>query len=98
MIIAVDFDGVIHDHKNPVEGKRMGLPIEGALPGLKSLKARGDTVIIHSCRGGNPQLIEEWMNYHGIPYYDSITNIKPTADVYLDDKAIRFENWKDLKL
>ena len=96
MILAIDFDGVIHDHKHPVEGKKMGLPMDGAVQGLKKLKVFGHMVIIHSCK--DKQTIEEWMKFYGIPYYDSITNIKPIADVYLDDKAIRFENWNDLKL
>lgn len=98
MVIAIDFDGVIHDYKNPIKGRRMGLPIEGALEGLKKFKNRGDTIIIHSCKAGDPSMIEKWMTYYNIPYYDSITNIKPIADVYLDDKAIRFENWKNLIL
>jgi hypothetical protein len=35
----------------------------------------------------------EWLNYYEIPY-DEVTAIKPNADYYIDDKAIRFHNWE----
>jgi predicted phosphatase len=91
MIFAVDFDNVIHDAKNPLEGKRMGAPIEGARSALQILRQKGK-VIIFSVWGNNPKPIEEWLRYYDIPF-DSITNIKPQADCYIDDKAIRFTNW-----
>jgi len=90
---AIDFDGVIHDHKNPVPGRRMGAPIEGAKEAITELKRRGDTVIVHSVWAGNPKVIEDWMRYYEIPF-DEVTNIKPQADIYLDDKAVRFTDWK----
>jgi predicted phosphatase len=94
-VIAVDFDGVIHDFKNPVKGRRMGAPIEGTQDALKRLRGLGWKIIIFSVWGGEPKAIKDFMDYYKLPY-DSITNIKPQADVYLDDKAVRFTNWKDV--
>lgn len=90
--MAVDFDGVIHDHKQ--KGKGMGQPIEGAVAAMKRLKQGGNTVIIHSVWGDNKEVIGEWCKQYGIPY-DDITNIKPQADIYLDDRALRFVTWED---
>lgn len=97
MILAIDFDGVIHDHKNPIEGRRMGGPIEGAKEQLTEWHDSGHTIIIHSLWGGKPDAIAKWMEYYQIPY-NEITNIKPQADYYIDDKAIRFESWLTLQL
>lgn len=99
MILAIDFDGVIHDHKNPVKGRRMGPPIAGSKEALKKFKERGDTIIIHSVWAGEKgaPTIMGWMEFWDIPF-DNITNIKPQADVYLDDKAVRFESWDTVNL
>lgn len=98
-IIAIDFDGVIHDHKNPVEGRRMGGPIEGAQKAIKILKLqRNFKIVIFSVWGGTLQgqsTIGEWMKFYSIPY-DEITNIKPNALAYIDDKGIRYENWSQV--
>jgi predicted phosphatase len=32
------------------------------------------------------------MKYYEMPYHE-ITNVKPTASYYIDDKAIHFDNW-----
>lgn len=93
-VLAIDFDGVIHDFKNPLKGRRMGAPLPGAKEALIAYKQRGDTIIIHSVWGDKPKAISDFMDYYGLPF-DTITNIKPNADVYLDDKAIRFINWTE---
>lgn len=97
MTLAIDFDQVIHDTKNPIPGRRMGGPILGAKEALERLKKRGDTIIVFTVWGGDAgrKTISDWMNYYQIPF-DSITNIKPSADAYIDDKGIRFNNWEEV--
>lgn len=95
LVLAIDFDGVIHDHKHPVPGRKMGPPIEGAKDALVHLKAQGHRIIVFSVWGDRPTVIHDWMTYWGIPY-DDITNVKPNADAYIDDKAIPFTSWADL--
>lgn len=92
MILAIDFDNVVHDQKHPLPGGRMGAPIEGAADAMYDLKQQGHKLIIHSVGGGNSKYISDWLEYYEIPY-DLITNIKPNADYYLDDKAVHFDNW-----
>jgi hypothetical protein len=92
MILAIDFDGVIHN--NPTKG--MGNPIEGAKESLHKLYW-DNRIIIHSVRAtteDGKRMIESWMNEKEIPYHE-VTSTKPQADVYLDDKAIRFTRWDE---
>src|ERR1035437_3723081 len=94
-VLAIDFDGVIHDYKHPIVGRRMGAPIEGTQEALNQLKSQGYKLIIHTVWGDEKgkKTIADFMEYYKLPY-DSITNIKPIADWYIDDKAIHFEQWK----
>lgn len=92
MTIAVDFDGVIHDYKNPVDGRVMGAPLPGAIAALESLQEAGFAIIILTVRGANPGYIVDWCEFYDVPY-DSITDKKPNAVVYIDDRAIRHINW-----
>lgn len=91
MILAIDFDGVIHDHLNPIKGRRMGGPIPGTKEAMDHLDNEDHTLIVHSV-WGNSKAIEDWLDYYDIPY-SSVTNIKPNADYYIDDRAIRFTSW-----
>ena len=95
-ILAIDFDGVIHDFKNPLPGRRMGAPIPGTKEALQNFKANGHTIIIHSLWGDEKgtKTIADFMKYYELPF-DSITNIKPQADYYIDDKAIQFTSWEN---
>lgn len=98
MILAIDFDGVIHDNKNPIEGKRMGPPIVGAKEALQQMRETGEAIIIF-CVWANDygwKVIHDWMEFYQIPF-DDITNVKPQADVYIDDKALKFESWEQIK-
>lgn len=86
MIIALDFDGVIHDFKHPV--KRMGPPISGAREALDELA--GNEIIVFTQRR-DLQVVREWLDY--FDFNLEVTNMKPNADVFVDDKAIRFKSW-----
>lgn len=82
-----------------MSGRRMGAPIKGAKEALTFFKARGDTVIVFSIWGDDKgrHTIAHWMHYYRIPY-DEITNIKPAADWYIDDRAIHFTSWEELPI
>jgi hypothetical protein len=95
--IAIDFDGVLHDYQNPKEGRKMGEPIKGALKAMIKLRMRGYTLVIHTIRGNRPKHVEEWLDYYGIPY-DEVTDKKPDALYYIDDKALCFNGDWDVTL
>lgn len=86
---------MIHDPHNKRPGYKLGQPIEGAVKALTILERAGHTIIIHTVWAANDhsiKTIKDWLSYFKIPYHE-VTNIKPQADVYIDDKAIRFYDW-----
>ncbi len=94
---AIDLDGVIHDHLHPVEGKRMGAPMEGAVEAITALRDKGDTIIVHTVKATTESgrcAVIDWLNHYNIPF-DDVTAIKPNCDVYLDDRAVRFTSWNE---
>lgn len=95
MILNIDFDGVIHDYKNPIPGRFMGKPIDGAREALETLKRQGHTIVVFTVRGAesNKKHIIDFMNYYHLPF-DDITNIKKYADIYLDDRGMKFLDWQ----
>jgi hypothetical protein len=89
-------DGVLHDVNNKKPGYKLGVPIEGAPEAMRQLKSEGAIITIHSVWADTEQkcqAISKWCRYFDIPY-DFITNQKPLADAYLDDKAVRFYDWE----
>lgn len=100
MILAVDFDGVIHDPSTAPYGKRMGRPVEGCKEALSEFRNSSviplNHIVIWTARvrnEGDKKHVIDWLNYFEIPY-DSISIYKPMADVYLDDKAVHFKDWE----
>ena len=96
MIIAVDFDGTIVEHKYPKIGK--ALPF--ALETLKALQKKGHQIILWTYRTGK-ELDEaiEFCRNKGIEFYavnknypeeqfDSLIPRKIHADIYIDDRNL----------
>lgn len=96
MILAIDFDHTICDTDKPPKGFKMGPPMQGAKDALIEYKRQGHTIIIHTAQTTHDH-IKDWMNYFQIPY-DQITNIKPLADLYIDDKAYHFTTWSNVHI
>lgn len=104
--LAIDFDGVIHKNsKGFYDGTIYDTPVDGALEAIKELsekyviivfssKARADRMLVNGKTG--IQLIWEWLEANDMKQYvSSVTAEKPRAVAYIDDKGIRFDNWKD---
>lgn len=100
--IAVDFDGVIHLYGSGwQDGNIYDVPVPGVRTFLNGLHQEGWRIVIYSCRsneGSNGAgAISAWLLAHDIPFDEVATTGKPHADVYLDDRAVRFEgNWADV--
>ena len=96
MVLAIDFDNTIADSRHPIPGRKMGPPMPKAKESLLQLIENGHTIIVHTIwTPDRHHVIAEWMGYYGIPYH-SITNVKPDASCYIDDKAIPFTSWDNL--
>lgn len=93
--IAIDFDGVIHKYSKAYhDGSIYDGPIEGARDALRLLKKKGYKVVIFTARPNADEIVG-WLKTHRIEV-DEITNKKPKAVAYIDDRAIRFTNWRDI--
>tara|TARA_Y100000310_G_C20656606_1_gene802279 strand:+ start:1416 stop:1802 length:387 start_codon:yes stop_codon:yes gene_type:complete len=105
--IAVDFDGVIHtSSKGFYDGTIYDVPIDNTRAGLEYL-SKNYKIIIYTCKA-NPnrplvngktgiELIWEWLKkYNYDKYISDIVYEKPNAKYYIDDKAVRFRNWKQI--
>jgi len=106
-IAVVDFDGTLCKFKFPDVG-----PIEpNVKEALATLKKAGYKIKIHSCRtatywgreaerGTHTHLILDFLQKHELPYDELIidpTMDKPIADVYIDDRAVRYDgNWLEI--
>jgi hypothetical protein len=93
--VAVDFDGVLHDVENRVAGYRMGRPVEGAIDAMNHLRDEGAHIVVFTVRAGAPDQgkhVRDWLRHFSVPY-DEVTNVKPHADAYVDDKGVTFESW-----
>ncbi len=92
--ILVDLDGVICTEETFPE-RPLAQPIAGARAGLRRLRAAGYTVVIYTARSwGEYRVTRQWLDDHGF-VYDGLHMGKPVADIWIDDRAIRFTNWRD---
>ena len=105
-IVAIDFDGVIHNaHQGWGDGTCYGNPLPGTIEAIKELatkysiviftaKAKPDRPLVNGKTG--TELVKEWFGkYNLLDYIDNITSEKPRAELYIDDNGYRFENWDD---
>tara|TARA_R110001632_G_scaffold123882_1_gene236641 strand:+ start:2754 stop:3152 length:399 start_codon:yes stop_codon:yes gene_type:complete len=102
--IAIDFDGVIHGNsKGFYDGTVYDSPIPGSIEAIKLLskkytiilftaKAKPDRPLVNGKNG--VELIWEWLRKYNLDsYIKEVTYEKPRAVAYIDDHAIRFEDW-----
>lgn len=96
--IALDFDGVLSDytgwkgHSAPFDP-----PVDGAIQAIRDYQDAGFEVVIFTSRAdsvGSIRRITDWLHTYGLEHRRitaiTITNHKPPAIVYLDDRAICF--------
>ena len=96
--LAVDFDGVIHKYSKGFQGldNAYDPPMDGAREVLQRLKDKGYVLKIMSSR---PALvIEEWLEkYEMSDLFDTVSNSKFAATIYLDDRGFHFTNWENVE-
>lgn len=100
-IIAVDFDNTIVDW---LDSERCVLK-KGSLEALRTLKNKGCSIVIHTCRigiaksnGDLSEVLESIRNIldeFDVPYDSIHLGTKAVADAYIDDRAVPFrDNWQ----
>lgn len=100
-VIAVDFDGPVHNYdKDWYDGTVYDSPTDGVFKAFQKLSNKGYKVVIFTARNDlepvkiwiNDRLKELELDHLKI----EVTNKKPKAIMYIDDRGIRFTNWKDI--
>lgn len=100
--LAIDFDGVLHRYSKGWQGGEIyDTAVEGAQEALKKLSDRGYQIVIYTTRAETSEDVDEireWLRKEGFSYRGDyeITNKKPPAIAYIDDRAVRFTNWTDM--
>ena len=94
--VCIDFDGTIVDHRFP----EIGSMKEGVREALKKIHETHYIIISSSRNRFGDNYVEEMEDFliaNNLPY-DEIDrgNGKPHADAYIDDRGIRFTNWKEV--
>ena len=103
MIIAIDFDGTIVEHKYPAIGRIRPFAFET----LKALQSKRHQLILWSHRSNNS--LEEAVIFcreHGLEFYAVNKNFpeeewtmnesrKILADIYIDDRNLGGINWEE---
>jgi hypothetical protein len=90
-VVCIDFDRTLHDMDNPVEGRKMGGPIPGSLAAVRVLQHAGMDLVVLTAQP-NHKYIYDWLRYYQYPPM-RVTNVKPVAQFYIDDRAIHFTDW-----
>lgn len=94
--IALDFDGVLHSYTSGWTGEiPTDSPVSGSVDFVNNLISLGYKLYIFSCRAKyklGVSGIKDWLNKYGFPESKiTVTNEKPEADIYIDDRGFRFE-------
>jgi capsule biosynthesis phosphatase len=109
MKIVIDLDGTICPVKKKEESYADLKPFPGAKEKIQQLRAAGHYVIIQTARNMETcqscigkviknigKITLEWLDKYGIEY-DEIYFGKPNAEIYIDDRAFRFNDWHSIE-
>jgi hypothetical protein len=105
LIVAVDFNGVIHDHRDGVRG--MCLPsdaeIFGAIEWLRQISGEFDVFLVSASFGDSRFIVaaKAWLEVKGIPRQwmvpalagrsrITLTPFKPVCLMFVDDRGFCF--------
>lgn len=88
-VVCVDLNGVLDLYQGWRNAEHWDPPREGAGEFLRSLRDRGFRVIVFTTRYRHDA--RSWLDRHGLlPWVDEVTDKKPAAHVFVDDRAVCF--------
>lgn len=100
MKIGIDFDGVLIKHPGIPKHDWADFndpPMENAREIIQHLIEEEHEIYVFTSRPKKEwPKIAEWLDTYKFPVME-ITNIKRPASMYIDDRAIRFTNWQDIR-
>jgi hypothetical protein len=98
--LAIDFDGVVHGYSRGwVDGSIYDPPVHGAREALLRLNAAGYRLVLHTTRVRDVDqaaAVLAWLEGNGLDgLFAEVTDRKPLAAAYIDDRAIHFTTWPE---
>ena len=96
-VIGIDFDGTLIEQEEYPSTRMKPLPY--AISSLKKLAKMGHKLILCSARyGWYRQLARGFIMAHNLPIEVPKSRIKPSCDIYIDDRNFGCENinWKEI--
>ncbi len=88
-VVCVDLDGVLNTFDEWRGPEHFHPPREGAREFLAALCAGGYRVVVLTVRWH--EWVSKWLQEYGLAeFVDEVTDRKPPAHVYIDDRAICF--------
>ena len=95
--IGIDWDGVLIDWHGFSDFKdAFGEPKEDSVVAVNALVDQGYECYILTAREKKDWgAIRKWLKKHKFPEM-KVTNVKVPSVAFIDDRGIRFTNWKDI--
>lgn len=100
-VIGCDFDATLHPYTDGWVGYEPTdePPIDGAPEFLAELHRLGYRVVVFSCRADHPLGVHgiwKWLGDWDLArFVDDVTEIKPHAEAYVDDRGVNFDgDWQ----
>jgi uncharacterized HAD superfamily protein len=95
MKLIIDIDGTICE-ENRQFSRSLAKPLPNAVKSLKALKKKGYILILYSARTwAEYEMTLNWLKSYDIPF-DQLILGKPEGDYWIDDRAIKYTNWKEV--
>lgn len=98
MIYCFDIDGTICSSVQNSEYQK-AMPFADVLNEINRLYEEGNKIIFMTARGCVSG--KDWTDFTrsqlkdwGVKYHELITNVKPHADIFIDDKALNATDWR----
>jgi uncharacterized HAD superfamily protein len=96
MQIIIDLDGTICTEEKTFS-RSLAKPKEDAIESVNSLYNLGHTIIIYTARTWMEfEMTTDWLKRYNVKYHQLYMG-KPVGDIWIDDRALNFNNnWKDI--
>lgn len=96
MQIIIDLDGTICTEEKTFS-RSLAQPKEGAVDSINKLFDAGHTIIIYTARTWMEfEMTTDWLKKNKLKFHQLVMG-KPIGDVWIDDRAISFNNnWSEI--
>ena len=95
MQIIIDIDGTVCTEERTYS-RSLAKPLPGAIESVNKLYEEGNTIVFFSARTWMEfEMTTDWLKKHGFKYHQLVLG-KPIGDVWIDDRALSFNNWESI--